>query len=116
MKKLFVLTILLVSLTFTSCNSHGDLYEKTDTLVKSLETTYNSYGMLGGNDHVKTADNGLYTIRPIGRLVNVKIEKSVGSDEYEDLKNDLKKHYKGNSNVNDVYICRAGTIMIDCRN
>ena len=114
MKKLLVLSMVLLS--FSSCNSHGDLYEKTDSLVKSLETTYESYGMLGGNDHVETADNGLYTIRPIGRLINVKIEKSVGSDEYEDLKNDLKKHYEGNTNVNDVYVCQAGTIMIDCRN
>ena len=24
--------------------------------------------------------------------------------------------YEGNSKVNDVYICAAGTIMIDCRN
>ena len=53
---------------------------------------------------------------PTGRLINVRIEKSVNDSEYEKLKNVLKEHYRNNINVNDVYICGGGTIMIDCRN
>jgi hypothetical protein len=43
-------------------------------------------------------------------------KKVAESGEYEELKQDLKDHYEGNPKVNDVYICQAGTIMIDCRN
>ncbi|WP_199741572.1 hypothetical protein, partial [Flavobacterium sp. GSP6] len=67
-------------------------------------------------EHSKTTNDGLYTIMPVGRLINVKIQKVVESGEYEELKQDLKEHYEGNPKVNDVYICQAGTIMIDCRN
>jgi len=49
-------------------------------------------------------------------LINVKILKVVEDEEYEDLKEDLKSHYKGDKRVNDVYICQGGTVMIDCRN
>ena len=100
-----------------SCSpSKSDLFKETDFFVESLQTTYKSYGMLGGSEHAKTTSDGLYTITPIGRLVNVKIQKLAEQDEYEELQQDLKDHYEGNPKVNDVYICQAGTIMIDCRN
>ena len=54
-------------------------------------------------------------MQPIGRLINVRIEKDATDKEYEDLAKDLMKHYEGNDRVHDIYICRAGTIMIDCR-
>ena len=114
MKKLFVLIMIL---TLTSCSfNKSDLYEKTDSFVESLSTTYQSYGVLNSTDYSKTTKDGEYTITPIGRLINVKINKSVSSEEYEDLKKSLLSHYKGNSKVNNVYINNAGTIMIDCRN
>ena len=114
MKKSLLLLILLFVL---SCNSEKkELFEITDSFVESLQTTYESYGVLGGNDHEKTTKDGLYRVKPIGRLINVKVLKPVDDNVYEDLKLELKDHYEGNTSVNDVYINNGGTIMIDCRN
>ena len=96
--------------------SKSELFKETDLFVESLQTMYESYGILGGSKHAKTTSDGLYTITPIGRLINVKIQKVAENGEYEALRQDLKNHYEGNVKVNDVYICQAGTIMIDCRN
>lgn len=106
---------LLVSTFMMSCNN-AELYQITDGFVESLQTTYESYGMLGGQEYTKYTKDGSYKVMPIGRLINVRIEKSVSGNEYETLKNNLKEHYKNNIHVNDVYICGAGTVMIDCRN
>jgi hypothetical protein len=83
--------------------------------VESLETTYSSYGAIGGMDHMKYTEDGHYQIFPIGRLINVKILKEAPLSEYEELREDLENHYKGDSRVNQVYICAAGTVMVDCR-
>jgi PBP1b-binding outer membrane lipoprotein LpoB len=124
MKK--VLNLLVVLMLFiSSCSeqkdkikevvkSYSELYQITDGFVESLGTTYQSYG-LNGIEYEKYTKDGTYKIMPIGRLVNVRIEKSVTHDEYETLMNDLKEHYKNNFQVNDVYISNGGTIMIDCR-
>lgn len=113
-KKLIYLFCLLFII---SCSpSKRELFKTTDEFVLSLETTYDSYGLLNGREHAITTSDGLFTITPIGRLINVKIEKVVDDEEYEQLREDLAKHYKDDSRVNDVYICGAGTIMIDCRN
>jgi len=96
--------------------SKKELYKETDAFVQSLSTTYESYGLLGATNHSKTTSDGLYTISPIGRLINVKIQKVVSDEEYEKLRKDLENHYKNDKRVNKVYICQAGTIMIDCRN
>jgi len=122
-----IIIILLVSVFVISCTGFGDkvnniiepnteLYQITDEFVESLQTTYKSYGMLDGQKYTKYTKDTLYKIMPTGRLINVRIEKSVNEDEYETLKNDLIKHYKGNLYVHDVYICGGGTVMIDCRN
>jgi hypothetical protein len=120
-KKLNMKTIFawcFISLVFmTACStSKSELFKKTDAFVESLQTTYQSYGLLGGTEHATTTSDGLYTVTPVGRLINVKIQKPVSSDEYEELQKALEKHYKGDSRVNSVYICGAGTVMIDCRN
>ena len=113
-----ILVCCLIGLVFiTGCSpSKKELFKQTDALVESLQTTYQSYGLLGGTDHSTTTKDGLYTITPIGRLINVKIQKEVGNDVYEELQKDLEKHYKNDARVNKVYVCGAGTIMIDCRN
>ena len=128
MKKVSLIVMtLLVSIFMMSCNGVGDkvkniiepnteLYQITDRFVESLQTTYESYGMLGGQEYTKYTKDGSYKVMPTGRLINVRIEKSVSGNEYETLKNDLKEHYKNNTHVNDVYICGGGTVMIDCRN
>lgn len=113
--KVLILSIYLFLIIGCSPREN-ELFKETDSFVELLQTTYESYGILGGSEHAKTTSDGLYTITPVGRLINVKIQKVVENAEYEELKQDLKDHYEGNAKVNDVYICQAGTIMIDCRN
>lgn len=114
MKKLIYLLIL--SFVLSCSPSKKELYGITDSFVESLQTTYDSYGILGGKEHIKTTSDGQYQVMPVGRLINVKILKVVSDDVYKDLKEDLKNHYKADKRVNDVYINNGGTIMIDCRN
>jgi len=112
----FLSSLVIACIVFTSCNEikHKELFTITDDYVESLYTTYESYGMFGGLERY-TSDME-YKVMPIGRLVNVRIEEVATDKEYEELLEDLQKHYKGNSHVNNVYRCQAGTIMIDCRN
>ena len=63
MKKMVVYFISFVFVMGCS-PSKKELYEKTDAFVQSLETTYESYGILGGKDYSKTTSDGLYTISP----------------------------------------------------
>ncbi len=114
-KKILLYTLCLLIINSCSLNK-SELFEETDFFVESLNTTYESYGILGVSEYSKTTSDGLYTITPMGRLINIKIQKVVENSEYEELKQELKDHYKNNIKVNDVYICQAGTIMIDCRN
>ncbi|WP_298153888.1 hypothetical protein [Flavobacterium sp.] len=112
-----ILILIACLFLISSCTpGKSELFKETDSLVESLQTTYESYGLFGGSEHAKTTSDGLYTVTPIGRLINVKIQKAAESSEYESLMEVLKDHYKSNTRVNDVYICQAGTIMIDCRN
>ena len=115
MKNLFfyLITIILIS----SCNSKQDkeLFEITDYFVNSLNTTFETYGM-DGLEYQKETSNGYYIVTPMGRLINVKIQKGVDDKVYEELRSDLEKHYKKDTRVNEVYINKGGTIMIDCRN
>lgn len=115
MKKIII--FILISLILCSCNlGKQELYKQTDFFVEQLQTTYSSYGLLGGMDDVRYTNDGYYKITPIGRLINVRIEEGVDDTEYEKLLNSLKRHYSNDNRVNDVYICGYGTIMIDCRN
>ena len=115
MKKFFILC--LMAFMVCSCNlGKRDLYKQTDFFVEQLQTNYSSYGLFGGMDDVRYANDGYYKITPIGRLINVRIEEGVDDTEYEKLLNSLKRHYSNDNRVNDVYICGYGTIMIDCRN
>lgn len=114
MKKIIYFAIITL---LVSCSpSKKELFELTDSFVESLQTTYDSYGILGGTDHKKTTTDGQYQVMPVGRLINVKILNVVTDDVYKDLEEDLESHYKNDKRVNDVYINGAGTIMIDCRN
>lgn len=117
MKKITnVIFVFIIIISLSGCNEfkHRELFKITDKVVESLYTEYESYGLMGGTEEF-TPDKE-YRVFPIGRLVNVRIEKSASDEEYESLIEDLKSHYKGNPHVRDVYRCQAGTIMIDCRN
>lgn len=116
MKKIITCCFIALILISGCSSGKNELFEKTDALVESLQSRYESYGLLGGRDHAATTSDGLYTITPIGRLVNVKIEKVVGEDVDQDLRKDLESHYKNDHRVSKVYVCAAGTVMIDCRN
>ena len=113
MKTAFIYCFIIL-VFITGCGKNKELYKETDAVVESLQTRYEGYGMFGGPS--TTTKDGLYTVMPTGRLINVKIEKVASDAEYEDLRKDLEKHYKGDSRVNKVYICGGGTVMIDCRN
>ena len=114
MKKLLFLCAL--ALAATGCSqSKSDLYEITDDFVESLNTTYVRYGITDFESNMRVTPDGYYQVFPVGRLINVKILEVVEDEAYEDLKEDLKSHYKGNSQVRDVYINQGGTVMIDCR-
>lgn len=114
MKRLIVLSLSLFLIVGCS-QSKKELYEITDSFVESLNTTYESYGLFGGS-HSRTTSDGLYTVTPIGRLINVKIQKYVSNEEYEDLREDLEDHYEDDYRVKKVYINKGGTVIIDCRN
>lgn len=111
-----VLLAIVIAIVLSGCNEfrNRELFKITDKVVESLYTEYDSYGLYGGAEEY-TSDHE-YRVMPIGRLVNVRIEREATDEEYEDLLEDLQCHYKGNSYVNDVYRCQAGTLMIDCRN
>lgn len=106
----------LLSMFMISCNNYSNLYELTDEFVESLDSSVESYGLLGGMDEKKLTEDGQFQVMPTGRLINVKIMREASDEEYESLMDDLKSHYKGHPCVNDVYRCKAGTLMIDCRN
>lgn len=100
----------------TGCGpSRSNLYEHTDYFVEQLDTTYESYG-LRGVERKRVTRDGKYGVFPVGRLVNVRIEEVVGDKEYESLRKDLERHYRGDRRVNQVYRNQGGTITIDCRN
>ena len=109
MKK-FILFILLCIMTISCTNR--EWYKHTDDFVNSLYSSYESYGLSGSNVYT---EDGNYKIMPIGRLINVRIEKNVNDNQYKKLLKQIKRHYKNNWKVKNVYICNAGTIMIDCR-
>lgn len=116
MKKNVFFLLISLFVILTSCHEmrNKELYNVTDKYVQNLSTTYQSYGLLGGDEQMTS--NNEYHIMPIGRLINVRIEKVSTDEEYQELIEDLKSHYKGDSRVKNVYRCQAGTIMIDCRN
>lgn len=95
---------------------YRNLFEITDEFVEKLHTSYRSYGLLGGMDYTKYTEDKEYKVFPIGRLINVRIERYADDDEYEILRKALESHYSGDSRVNQVYRNQGGTIMIDCRN
>ena len=112
----YLITYMIIIIVIGCSPGKKELYERTDAFVQSLGTTYESYGLLGGTSHSRTTSDGLYKITPIGRLINVKIQKVVSDEVYERLRKDLENHYKNSHRVNRVYVCQAGTVMIDCRN
>lgn len=114
MKKIILISIITFLVSCTP--SKKELFKLTDSFVESLQTNYESYGILGGREYMKTTTDGQYQVMPVGRLINVKILKIVNDDVYKDLEEDLESHYKNDKRVNDIYINNAGTIMIDCRN
>lgn len=113
----FILAIAVCVFAFVSCgNKYGELFSITDKFVENLDTVYESYGLLGGVDETEYTSDKEYKVFPIGRLINVRIESVASDEDYEVLRKALEKHYDGDSRVNSVYRCQAGTLMIDCRN
>ncbi len=111
-----ILPFFLFLVVVVSCTSRNSVYKVSDSFVDSLQSNYESYGFMGVKEHLTITEDSLYQIAPIGRLINVKILTPASQEEYNQLRDDLARHYEGDPRVNDVYICQAGTVMIDCRN
>ena len=114
-KVLFLCVNIVVLALFVSCKSHSNLYEHTDYFVDQFSTYYQSYGLQGLSEKRTTKDS-YYIVTPMGRLIIVKIEGYVTDEKYESLRKDLERHYKKDSRVNQVYVNKGGTVVIDCRN
>ena len=78
MKYLFYFFIL--ALLFSCSQSKKELYSITDSFVESLQTEFESYGMLGGNEYIKITRDSQYQVMPVGRLINVKISTVLKSN------------------------------------
>lgn len=113
MKKLFF-TLLLSSFLFASCSRYAPLYEKTDMFVDKLTTTYESYGLSGSRHSEMTPDNEFF-IEPLGRMIIVRHGKPLTEEQREKVRKSLERHYKGDKRVNEVFINKAGAIVVDCR-
>lgn len=89
-----LLCICLMTIVFTSCSEikHKELFRITDKYAESLYTQHRSYG-LGGKNMEYTSD-GEYSVMPLGRLINVRIERYVSDKDYDCLLEDLQSHYK----------------------
>jgi hypothetical protein len=116
MKKLFLVSLIIAILCGCNNIKYGELFKITDEFVDNLQTSYQSYGMLGGMEYTKYTKDNEYKVFPMGRMINVRIEHYADDDEYESLRKALESHYSGDSRVNRVYRNQAGTLMIDCRN
>ena len=92
-----------------------ELNEVPDVLV--FDRAYPAYIDLAKHfkDDTEYTDDGAFRVLPMGRLVNVKIEHEATDEEYEALRAALESHYVDDERVTEVYRCRAGAIMIDCR-
>ena len=112
------IVVLFIIAALCGCNNirYRELYTITDEFVEKLQTTYQSYGILGGRDNTRYTKDKEYKVCSIGRLVVVRIERYADDDEYESLRKALESHYSGDKRVNQVYRNQGGTIAIDCRN
>ena len=112
MKKISL--ICMLTLMMSSCvKEQSDLVDAVNHYIESFNTIH-SYGIVSRESKVTT--NGTYTVSPIGRLVIVKINEPVGTEEYEKLQKVLSRRFKSNRCVRNVYINQGGTVVVDCRN
>jgi len=116
MKKMVFIAVILAVLYGCNNIKYQELFSITDEFVEKLQTAYQSYGLFGGINDTKYTKDGEYKVFPMGRLINVRIERYADDNEYESLRKALESHYSKDSRVYQVYRNQAGTIMIDCRN
>lgn len=116
MKRISIIICVLVALVFTSCENKRELYKQVDLFVEQLNTQYARYDVLGNHSTKVVCGNTSYRVSPMGRLIIVKIDKYVPDSEYEKLRKSLERRYKNDDRVNEVYINRNGTVVVDCRN
>lgn len=116
MKRISVIICLLVALVFSSCENRRGLYKQVDYFVEQLDTYYTRYDAFGRHSETVVCGKTTYSVSPMGRLIIVKIDKYVPDSEYEKLRKSLERRYKNDDRVNEVYINRGGTVVVDCRN
>lgn len=112
-----VAVLAIAGATLYAVPEHKDrqeLYGVTDPLVKGLETTYESYGLIGVAKFQQESEH--YVAIPFGRMIGVNYTDKVKKINYDKLLKVLQRHYKGRKVVNNIFINEAGSITIDCRN
>lgn len=100
----------------SNINSKYELISIIDKFIDTLEIIPGGYDILNKKKYIKYTKDSSYNVMPIGRLINIEINSYLTNDQYEILKNNLIEYYKCNININNIYICNYGTIIIDCRN
>ena len=88
------------------------LYIELENLISMLKGSGSSFGFFY---HSYDVIGNLITIQPLGRMLVVKINKTVPDFVYSLLKLDLKVYDLFSNTVEDVYINQGGTITVDCR-
>lgn len=116
MKRISIIICVLIALVFTSCENKRELYKQVDFFVEQLNTQYARYDAFGNHSTDVVCGSTPYRVSPMGRLIIVKIDKYVPDSEYEKLRKSLERRYKKDKRVNQVYINRSGTVVVDCRN
>lgn len=106
-----IFVALFISVIMVEC-AYGQLFTETNTYIKVLNNTENSYGIFetAAIGCVETSDHN-FKILPMGRLVCVNTSYNMTMTKYI-----LKTYYIFNSTVKDIFINECGTITIDCRN
>ena len=95
----------------------SELIEITDFFVESLDTKVIHYGRgPKAYENKRETSDRFYRVVPLGRLINVKIQEKVSDEVYFELQEELQEYYKNDKRVNGVYVNKAGTINVDCRN
>ena len=110
---IFLLSVVSCEKEPTEEQIYASLFSKTDYFIDMLDEIYEHYDALGKRS-TDTSD-GKYKVTPMGRLIIVKKNLSADDITYEKLAEILKRHYKGNKKVNDVFVNNGGTVTIDCR-
>lgn len=112
MKKVFLIFILKAFLLSSGLNM-DNLFVVTDRLSNNFSDRSYSYQLFSESEFTKNKE---YEIKPIGRLITVKIINSPNDKKYETLKKAFTKYYSKNPYFSRCYQNDGGSLTLDFRN